>query len=169
MHSLALRRHYIGFKSNSWTQLVHLLVFGLISSTRMLCMVSKEDIVMLIQRALVLLGSASNTITLERRKIALSTFNPKLQSLGNEKYETRKTSLFGPGFLEKASKRIETSKTLDKVSYTPSCPLPKKRARFDNNKRHFLFRGALMWYGNWKNQRQQPYTSYTKFQPSQLY
>ena len=30
------RRHYIGFKSNSWTQLAHLLVSGLISSTRML-------------------------------------------------------------------------------------------------------------------------------------
>ena len=36
MHSLAPRRHNTGFKNNSWTQLVHLLVFGLISSTRML-------------------------------------------------------------------------------------------------------------------------------------
>ena len=107
-------------------------------------MVSKEDIVMLVQRALVLLGSASNTITLERRKIAWSRFNPKLKSLANEEYEKRKTSLFGPGFLEKASKRIEASKTLDKVSYNPSHPLPKKRARFDNDKddlRHFLSRG----------------------------
>ena len=135
-------------------------------------MVSKEDIVMLVQRALVLLGSASNTITLERRKIAWSRFNPKLKSLANEEYEKRKTSLFGPGFLEKASKRIEASKTLDKVSYNPSRPLPKKRARFDNDKddlRHFLSRGAPTRYGNRKNQRQQPYTSYTKFQPSRLY
>ena len=82
--------------------------------------VSKEDIVMLVQRALVLLGSASNTITLERRKIAWSRFNPKLKSLASEEYDKRKTSLFGPGFLEKASKRIEASRTLDKVCYNPS-------------------------------------------------
>ena len=86
--------------------------------------VSKEDIVMLVQKALVLLGSASNTITLERRKIAWSSFNPKLKSLASEEYEKKKISLFGPGFLEKASKWIEASK-----SYNPSHPLPKKRAR----------------------------------------
>ena len=132
-------------------------------------MVSKEDIVMLVQRALVLLGSASNTITLERRKIAWSRFNPKLKSLASEEYEKRKIS---SGFLEKASKQIEASKTLKKVSYNPSRPLPKKRARFDNDKddlRHFLSRGAPTRYGNRKNQHQQPYTSYTKFQPSRLY
>ena len=134
--------------------------------------VSKEDNVMLVQRALVLLGSASNTIMLERRKIAWSRFNPKLKSLASEEYDKRKTSLFGPGFLEKASKRIEASRTLDKVSYNPSCLPPKKKARFDNDKddlRHFLSRGASTWYGGRKNQRQQPYTSYTKFQPSRLY
>ena len=54
--------------------------------------VSKEDIVMLVQRALLLLGSASNTITLERRKIAWSRFNPKLKSLASEEYDKRKTS-----------------------------------------------------------------------------
>lgn len=52
--------------------------------------VSKEDIVMLVQRALVLLGSASNTITLERRKIARSRFNPKLKSLASEEYDKGK-------------------------------------------------------------------------------
>ena len=105
-------------------------------------MVSKEDIVMLVQRALVLLGSASNTITLERRKIAWSRFNPKLKSLASEEYEKRKIS---SGFLEKASKQIEASKTLKKVSYNPSRPLPKKRARFDNDKddlRHFFVQGC---------------------------
>ena len=49
--------------------------------------VSREDIVMLVQRALVLLGSASNTITLERRKIAWSRFNPNLKSLASEEYD----------------------------------------------------------------------------------
>ena len=133
---------------------------------------SKEDIVMLVQRALVLLGSASNTITLERRKIAWSRFNPKLKSLASEEYDKRKTSLFGPGFLEKASKRIEASRTLDKVSYNPSRLPPKKKARFDNDKddlRHFLSRSGSTWYGGRKSQRQHLYTSYTKFQPSRLY
>ena len=72
---LAPRRHFTGSKSNSWTQQAHFLVFGLISLTKMLRV--QEDIVMLVQRALVLLGSASNTITLERRKIAWPRFNPK--------------------------------------------------------------------------------------------
>ena len=134
--------------------------------------VSREDMVMLVQRALVLFGSVSNAITLERRKIAWSRFNPKLKSLGTEEYEKRKTSLFGPGFLEKASKKIEASKTLDKVAYAPNRPPPRKRARFDNDKddlRSFLSRGASTRYGGRKVQRQQPYNSYTKFQSSKLY
>ena len=32
----------------------------------------------------------------------------------------RETSLFGPGFLEKASKRLEVDKTLPKVTSHPS-------------------------------------------------
>ena len=134
--------------------------------------VSREDMVMLVQRALVLLGSASNTITLERRKIAWSRFNPKLKSLASEEYEKRKTSLLGPGFLEKASKKIEASKTLDKVSYTPNRSPPKKKACYDNDKddlRHFLSRGTPTRYGGRKNQRHQPYNSYTKFQSSKNY
>ncbi len=65
--------------------------------------VSREDTLMLVQRALVLVGSTSNAITLERRKIAWSKLYPKLKSLANEDYDKRKTQLFGPGFLEKAS------------------------------------------------------------------
>ena len=122
--------------------------------------VSKEDIVMLVQRALVLQVQSR------------SRFNPKLKSLASEEYDKRKTSLFAQGFLEKASKRIEASKTLDKVSYNPSRLPPKKRARFDNDKddlRHLLSRATSTWCGGRKNQCQQPYTSYTKFQPSRLY
>ena len=46
---------------------------------------------MVVQRALVLLGSASNTITLERRKIAWSRFNPKLKSLASEEESMGRT------------------------------------------------------------------------------
>ena len=66
--------------------------------------VTSEDTLLLIQRALVLLGNASHSITLEWRKIAWSRLNPKLKSLATEDYTGRETNLFGPGFLEKASK-----------------------------------------------------------------
>lgn len=60
--------------------------------------ISAEDTLMLVQRALVLLGSASDAISQERRKIAWTRINPKLKSLATEEYEKRETNLFGPGF-----------------------------------------------------------------------
>ena len=65
--------------------------------------VSAEDTLLLMQRALVLLGSASHAISQERRKIAWTRINPKLKSLASEDYDKRETDLFGPGFLEKAT------------------------------------------------------------------
>ena len=78
--------------------------------------VTAEDTLLLIQRALSLLGSASHNITLERRKIAWSRINPKLKSLATEDYSGREANLFGARFLEKASKRLEVEKRLAKVS-----------------------------------------------------
>ena len=66
--------------------------------------VTSEDTLLLIQRALVLLGSASHTITLERRKVAWTRINLKLKSLASEEYSERESNLFGPGFLERAWK-----------------------------------------------------------------
>jgi len=132
--------------------------------------VSQEDTLLLLQRALVLLGSASHAITLERRKIAWSRINPTLKALATEEYEKRETNLFGPGFLEKASKRLEAEKTLNKVSgqSNKSGP-PHKRARYENDKsdlRSFLARGASATYGGRRPQRRQPYSSFTRFQNS---
>jgi hypothetical protein len=60
--------------------------------------VTPEDTLLLIQRALVLLGSVSHTITLERRKIAWARINPKLKSLASEEYAEREwTRLLGEG------------------------------------------------------------------------
>jgi len=78
--------------------------------------VSKKEILLLTQRALVLLGSASNTVSLERRKIVFSKINPNLKALVTEPYEKREDQLFGSSFLEKASKKMETQKALAKVS-----------------------------------------------------
>ena len=48
--------------------------------------VSREDTLLLLQRALVILGSTSHTITLERRKVAWSRINPSLKALATEEY-----------------------------------------------------------------------------------
>ena len=116
--------------------------------------VSHEDVLLLIQRALVLLGSASHSISVERRKMVWAKMNPKLRSLGSEEYGERGTDLFGPGFLEKASKRLEVEKTLSKVF--KGTPQPSKRGRYESDKsdlRSFLARGASVQYGNAKNRR----------------
>jgi len=136
--------------------------------------VTAEDTLLLIQRAIVLLGSASHSITLERRKIAWSRINPKLKSLASEEYGERESNLFGPGFLEKASKRLEVEKTLDKVSNQgKSSQQAHKKARFENDKsdlRSFLAKGASVVYGNSRIQRQsQPYNAYTRFRNRRYY
>ena len=121
--------------------------------------VAPEDVVLLIQRALVLLGSASHSISVERRKLVWAKMNPKLRRLGSEDYNERGTDLFGPGFLEKASKRLEVEKTLAKV--TKQAPQSSKRGRFENDNsdlRSFLSKGASVQYGNAKNRPTQPYT-----------
>jgi len=82
----------------------------------------KEQIALLVQRALVLLGSASHSISLERRKIAWARINPTLKSLASEDYTDRKDKLFGSGFLEKVAKKLEA---LAKVT----APHPQSRKR----------------------------------------
>ena len=135
--------------------------------------VSSEDVLLLIQRALVLLGSASHTITMERRKIAWARINPKLKSLASEEYAERESDLFGPGFLEKASKRLEVEKTLEKVSTQTKFGPQQKRPRYDRDKsdlRSFLARGAWAQCGGPKNMRQtNPHSSYTKFKSNRYF
>ena len=129
--------------------------------------VTPEDTLLLIQRALVLLGSTSHSITLERRKIAWSRINPKLKSLASEEYSERESNLFGPGFLEKASKRLEVEKALDKVSGQPKPGPQPKRPRYDRDKsdlRSFLAKGASAQCGGSKTGCQNnPHSSYTRF------
>ena len=69
--------------------------------------VDKAQIALLIQRALVLLGSASHSISLERRKVAWARINPELKTLANDEYKDQKDKLFSPRFSEKASKKLE--------------------------------------------------------------
>ena len=95
-------------------------------------------------RSLVLLGSASHSISIERRKLVWAKMNPKLRSLGSEEYGARGTDLFGPGFLEKASKRLEVEKTLSKVTKPP--PQNARRGRYESDKsdlRSFFIQGRF--------------------------
>ena len=55
-------------------------------------------------------------MNVERRKLAWSRINPSLKPLSEEKYEKREGKLFGPTFLEKASKKLKADKALAKVS-----------------------------------------------------
>ena len=124
--------------------------------------VSTENTLLLIQCAWVLLGSTSHSVSQERRKIVWTRINPKLKSLATEEYEKRKSNLFGPGFLEKASKRIESERTLSKVAgHGSSSNPPAKKACYANDKsdlRSFLSKGAPAPYGGRQQQRRQPYT-----------
>ena len=117
----------------------------------------KEKIALLVQRALVLLGSASHSITLERRKIAWARINPSLKSLATEQYDNRKNNLFGPDFLEKASKKIESDKALAKVT-SPMPPRKRSHPEDPSDLRRFLSNGAPSKYGSKGSQRQpKPY------------
>ena len=133
--------------------------------------VSKEDTLLIIQRALVLLGNASNSISLERRKVAWARINPKLKALATEDYSKRETNLFGPGFLEKASKKLELDKTIAKVSQ-PGGFQSAKRARFSKDAsdlRSFLSKGAPARYGGGRPQRHQPYQVPKRFQSKRYF
>ena len=135
---------------------------------------STEDVLLTVQRALVLLGSASHSISLERRRIAWARLNPKLKALATENYEKRETNLFGPTFMEKATKRVEANKALEKVTgSTPQAGAPPhKKPRIQGRKqddlRSFLSKGASAQCGGRQNQRHQPYT-YTRFPKTQYF
>ena len=134
--------------------------------------VTPEDTLLLVQRSLVLVGSVSNSITLERRKIAWSRINPKLKSLASEEYRERESNLFGPGFLEKASKRLEVEKTLDKVSNQGKAGPSQKRPRYDKDKsdlRRFLAKGASACGGSKMGRQYNPRSSYTRFKNNRYF
>jgi len=58
-------------------------------------------------------------MNVEQRKLAWARINPSLKPLAEEKYEKCDGKLFGPTFLEKASKKLEADKALAKFSRLP--------------------------------------------------
>ena len=114
----------------------------------------KEQIALLIQRALVLLGSASHSISLERRKIARARINPSLKSLATEEYKHRKDKLFGLGFSEKASKKLETDKALAKVTAPPHKSRKRSHPDDPSDLHFFLSKSTPNKYGSKGSQHQ---------------
>ena len=65
------------------------------------------------------MGSISQAINIEWRKIAWGWINPGMKSLAKESYDNRKGNLFGPGFLE-TSKKVKADKAQTKVVHDGS-------------------------------------------------
>lgn len=102
--------------------------------------------------------------------MAWGKINPKLKSLAKEDYR-RESDLFGPGFLEKASKRLEIDKSrIDYVSAS-SAP-PPKRLKYNNDQsdlQTFLSKGPRTQYsGRRVQKKKQPYNS-RRFQSRKCY
>jgi hypothetical protein len=88
-------------------------------------------------------------VSITRCKIAWGKINPKLRCLAEEDYNKREDNLFGPGFIELASKYLEIDKTMSKVSATP--PPPAKRFKYSNDRsdlRSFLAKDPHTRYGS---------------------
>ena len=127
-------------------------------------MVNPKDVILLLQSTLTLLGSASYTITQERRRMAWSRVNPSIGALPEDtevnQEKLKETTLFGGGFLERATKRIEQQKALAKVAGASNgLPRPHKHQlnRDPHDLRHFLEKGAPAKYGGRNIKCQQPY------------
>ena len=122
-----------------------------------------EQMVHLIQRALVLLGNTSHSINIERRRIAWNRINPTLKSLAVENYSNREQNLFGPGFLEKASKKLDADRAMAKVVSNP--PNNRKRPYEEDptDLRSFLGKGAPAHGGRGKQRQYKPYNQQGNF------
>lgn len=107
-----------------------------------------EQIVLILQRALVLVGSASHSISVERRKTAWARINPTLKSLANEEYDRQEGNLFGPGFLEKASRKIEAEKAIAKVTGNALGSHKRPYEEDPSDLCRFLSNGASAKYGS---------------------
>ena len=124
--------------------------------------VNPKDVILLLQSTLTLLGSASHTITQERRRVAWSRVNPSIGALPEDTEESqdkvKETTLFGGGFLERATKRIEEQKALAKVAGVGNGPPHKCQQSRDLHDLHrFLEKGAPAKYGGRNIKHQQPY------------
>ena len=124
-------------------------------------LVSRKDMILLLQGALTLLGSASHTITQERRWVAWSQISPSIGALPEDKDENlnkvKETTLFGGGFLERATKR---NRRLLRSWPEQAMDLHKCQQTQDpHDLRCFLEKDTPARYGGRNYKRQKPYPS----------
>ena len=87
----------------------------------------QEDILLLFQRVLILLGGASHSVTQEHHWMAWGHVNPA-NTLPEDAEESKKkeVTLFGGGFLERATKCIEKTRELEKATGSKQRPSSEK-------------------------------------------
>jgi len=73
----------------------------------------RQAVILLVQRVLCLLGSTSHLIAQEKRKVAWSRINP---STVYRPEKEKDATLFGGGFLERATKSMKDEKFIAKVT-----------------------------------------------------
>ena len=108
------------------------------------------------------MGSASHSVSQERRVVAWSQTNLDTKTLPDisEKTKSKETTLFGARFLERAMKRLEEEKALAKVTGTKQGQPLAKRHQQDQDPsdlRHFLESGTPARYSSRNPGHQQPY------------
>ena len=87
----------------------------------------------MVQRILVLVGSASDFISQERKQILWSSLNPLIKDISMEKDGKGKgTTLFDGGFIEKATKRIKDEKPCPRLLAQKDNP-PAKHRRYSQD------------------------------------
>ena len=113
--------------------------------------ISAQQVILLIQRILILLGSASHSITQERQRVTWACMNPtSLPPVKDTEQKAKETILFHGDFLEKATKQMEQEKVLAKVAgekHKQSGNKCRQTDRDPNDLRHFLEKGAPTKYG----------------------
>ena len=123
--------------------------------------ISREEIILLLQRVIFMVAGLSHSITQERRQIAWSRLNPVIKDISMEDTKKEKgATWFGENFMEKAANRMEEEKALAKFTSSPKeSPAPKRRkyTQDPTDLHYFLEKGAPTQHSGGKFQRQQPY------------
>ena len=93
----------------------------------------QEDVLLWLQRVLVFLGGASHSITQERQRITWGRVNHANTVPDDaEQSKEKEVNLFGEGFFERATKRIEKAKELEKVTGSKQNGAPSQKCTYQD-------------------------------------
>ena len=127
------------------------------------------DVLDTIQKALVLLGSANNTISETRREMALGAAHSSFRKYAKGDFSETGADLFGEAFKEVLVQKVETDSALSKaVSIANKSAGPKvfqrpQRSRMSESS-WFFSGGRVSRYGDWPGKTCSPYRNSWKGQ-----